>query len=96
MRVSGPLTAGDAIILPQSLLAESSEEVLTTAVGHEMAHIARRDFACNVLYQLLQVPIAFHPATWLLRREIERTREMSADEMVTQRLLDAGAYARSI
>ena len=27
--------------------------MLTTAIGHEMAHIARRDFACNLLYELL-------------------------------------------
>ena len=95
-QVSGPVTAGRAIILPESLLAEPSEDVLTTAIGHEMAHIARRDFACNLLYELLYLPIGFHPAAWLIRREIERTREMACDELVTHRLLDAGVYARSI
>ena len=82
--------------LPESLLAEPSEDVLTTAIGHEMAHIARRDFGCNLLYELLHVPIGFHPAAWLMRREIERTREMACDELVTHRLIDAGVYARSI
>ena len=46
-RLSSPLMAGvrrSAIILPEALIAETSEDVLTTAVGHEMAHIARRDF----------------------------------------------------
>ena len=95
-QVSGPVTAGRAIILPESLLAEPSEDVLTTAVGHEMAHIARRDFACNLLYEVLYLPIGFHPAAWLIRREIERTREMACDELVTHRLMDAGVYARSI
>ena len=94
--VSGPVTAGRVIILPESLLAEPSEDVLTTAVGHEMAHIARRDFACNLLYEVLYLPIGFHPAAWLIRREIERTREMACDELVTHRLLDPGVYARSI
>lgn len=61
-RISGPVTAGRAIILPESMLAETSEDVLTTAIGHEMAHIARRDFACNLLYELLQLPVSFHPA----------------------------------
>lgn len=95
-QVSGPVAAGRAIILPESMLAETSEEVLTTAVGHEMAHIARRDFGCNVFYELLHVPVGFHPAAWLIRREIERTREMACDELVTHRLMDAGIYARSI
>ena len=95
-QVSGPVTAGRAIILPESLLTETSVDVLTTAVGHEMAHIARRDFASNLCYELLLLPIGFHPAVWMMRREIERTREMACDELVTVRLMDPGAYARSI
>ena len=95
-RVSGPVTAGNAIVLPETLRGEASEDVLTTAIGHEMAHIARRDFACNLLYELLGLPVSFHPAAWLIRRGIERTREMACDELVTRRLIDAGAYARSI
>jgi bla regulator protein blaR1 len=95
-QVSGPVNAGRAIILPESLLCETSEDVLTSAVGHEMAHIARRDFGCNLMYEVLSAPIGFHPAVWLMQREIERTREMACDELVTHRLMDAGAYARSI
>jgi len=94
--VSGPVTAGQTIILPQALLAEPSKDVLTTAIGHEMAHIARRDFACNLLYELLYLPLSFHPAAWLIRGGIERTREMACDELVTERLIDARVYARSI
>jgi TonB family protein len=95
-QVSGPVTAGRAIILPEPLLAETSEDVLTTAVGHEMAHIARHDFACNLFYEMLYLAVGFHPAAWLIHREIERTREMACDELVTLRLMDAGVYARSI
>lgn len=86
-QVSGPVAAGRAIILPESLLAEPSEDVLTTAVGHEMAHIARRDFAANLFYEVLYLPVGFHPAAWLIHREIERTREMACDELVTHRLM---------
>ncbi len=96
VNLSGPVTAGRTIIIPQSLLNETSEDVLTTAIGHEMAHISRHDFACNLLYQLLCLPASFHPAAWLIHRNIERTREMACDELVTQKLLDAGVYARSI
>jgi beta-lactamase regulating signal transducer with metallopeptidase domain len=98
-RVTGPVTAGairKAVILPVSMLAETSEEVLTTAIGHEMAHIARHDFAANILYELLYLPISFHPAAMWIHREIDRTREMACDELVTARLLDPRAYAQSI
>jgi beta-lactamase regulating signal transducer with metallopeptidase domain len=95
-RVSGPVTAGKTIILPQSLPSEPSENVLITAIGHEMAHVARHDFTCNLVYELLHLPVGFHPAASLIRRGIERTREMACDELVTQCLIDAGVYARSI
>jgi Zn-dependent protease with chaperone function len=61
-KLPGPVTLGRAIILPESLLAERSEDVLTTAIGHEMAHIARRDFVCNFLFELLYLPVSFQPA----------------------------------
>jgi beta-lactamase regulating signal transducer with metallopeptidase domain len=95
-QVSGPVTAGRAIILPESLRVEAPEDVVTTAIGHEMAHIARRDFASNLLYELLQLPVGFHPAAWLIRSGMERTREMACDEAVALRLIDAAVYARSI
>jgi beta-lactamase regulating signal transducer with metallopeptidase domain len=99
MRVPGPVAAGAwrrIIILPESLFGAASEEVLTTAIGHEMAHLARHDFALNVLYELLYLPVAFHPASWPIVRGIAETREMACDELVTRKLLDADVYARSI
>ena len=98
-RVSGPVTVGafrPAVILPASMLAQTSEEVLTAAIGHEMAHIARHDFAFNILYELLYLPISFHPAAIWIHREIDRTREMACDELVTARLIEPRAYAQSI
>ncbi|HWC97261.1 MAG TPA: M56 family metallopeptidase [Candidatus Sulfopaludibacter sp.] len=97
--VPSPAAAGAwrrSIILPESLFAGSSEEVLTTAIGHEMAHLARHDFALKVVYELLSMPVAFHPACWLILRGIEETREMACDELVTNKLLAPEVYARSI
>jgi beta-lactamase regulating signal transducer with metallopeptidase domain/cell division septation protein DedD len=98
-QISSPVTAGawrKTIILPDALLAETSTDVLSTAIGHEMAHIARHDFPLNLLYELLLLPISFHPAAWILRRSIARTREMACDELVTDKLLDADVYAESM
>lgn len=97
--VPSPVTAGlwdSLVILPDRLLGEESEDVLTTAIGHELAHLARRDFALSLLYELLYVPVSFHPAAWFIQRRIEQTREMACDELVTNKLMDAHAYARSI
>jgi beta-lactamase regulating signal transducer with metallopeptidase domain len=94
--ISGPVTAGRAVILPDSIFRETRENLLTTAVGHEMAHIARHDFALNILYELLYVPISFHPAALWLRGEVDRTRELACDELVTTSLLEPAVYAESI
>ena len=97
--LDSPVTAGEwrkTIILPSSLFSETSEDALTTAIGHEMAHIARHDFASRLAQELLYLPVAFHPAAWLIRRGIERTREMACDELVTRELMDAGVYARAM
>ena len=65
-------------------------------LGHEMAHIARRDFALNLVYEFLCLPISFHPLANLVKRQIARTRELACDDMVTERLLEPEAYARSL
>jgi beta-lactamase regulating signal transducer with metallopeptidase domain len=98
-RILTPAAAGflrKVIILPETLLCSTSEEELTTAIGHEMGHLARHDFALNVLYRLLYLPVCFNPASWLILRSIEETREMACDEFVTNRVLDPSVYARSL
>jgi beta-lactamase regulating signal transducer with metallopeptidase domain len=93
--VSGPVTAGRMVILPVSM-AHAPEAVLETALAHELAHIARGDFWLNVLCELISLPVSYHPAAVWLRREIERTREVACDELVTARLMPARAYAESM
>jgi beta-lactamase regulating signal transducer with metallopeptidase domain len=93
--VTGPVTAGRTILLPESM-ADAPEEILWTAIGHESAHIARHDFAANLACELVALPVSFHPATAWLRREIARTRELACDELVTERLVEPDAYARAI
>lgn len=97
--VGGPLTLGalrPAVILPERLLTEAPAEVLAAALGHELAHIRRRDFVTNLFYELLLLPLSFHPAAVQMKRGIDRTRELACDELVSERLIDARAYARSL
>ena len=84
--IPSPVTAGVRrrdIVLPEAMRAETSQDVLTTAIGHEMAHVARRDFGFSLFYELLYLPVSFHPAAWVIHRAIEQTREMACDELVT-------------
>ena len=94
-----PVTIGlfrPVIILPESLLREGNAELLTSAIGHEFIHVARRDYLLNLIYELLFVPISFHPAAALLRRRVRQTRELCCDERVAERILNPEVYARSL
>jgi beta-lactamase regulating signal transducer with metallopeptidase domain len=94
-----PVTSGlfnPVIILPDSLLREENIELLTSAIGHEFIHVARRDYLLNLIYELLFIPVSFHPAAALLRRRVRETRELCCDELVAERILNAEVYARSL
>src|SRR5262245_40750465 len=96
-QITVPITVGRrSVVLPEALFDSAAPDLLSAAMGHEMAHIKRRDFAFNLCHQLLSMPLAFHPAVVLIKRRISETRELACDEMVTERWLDAPDYARAL
>lgn len=94
-----PVTMGilkPVIILPEQLLNQGDENLLTSAIGHEAIHVDRRDYLWNLLYELIYLPLSFHPGAAFIRRRIKQTRELSCDELVAQRVLEPEIYARSL
>jgi TonB family protein len=94
-----PITIGlinPVVIMPERLLHEGDDELLTSAIGHELVHVARRDYLTNLIYEFIYVPLSFHPAAALARRRIKQTRELCCDESVATRLLRRDVYARSL
>ena len=94
-----PVTAGlfrPVIILPEALLRDGNTDLLTSAIGHEFIHVARHDYVLNFIYELLYLPVSFHPLAALVRSRIKQTRELCCDELVTERILNAQVYARSL
>jgi len=89
-------TLRPVLILPEALLESTDSHLLLSAVGHEMAHIARRDYLFNLLYEIASLPLWFHPGMQLVLRRIRQTRELRCDELVTERLLEPRAYAESL
>jgi HEAT repeat protein/beta-lactamase regulating signal transducer with metallopeptidase domain len=84
------------VVLPDAFCSTVDDAKLLSVIGHEMAHVARRDFLTNLLCELLCVPVSFHPLIYLLKRKIDRTRELACDELVTRRVLAPKVYARSL
>jgi TonB family protein len=94
-----PITLGIAnpiVVLPESLLKETDRDLLSSAIGHELVHVARRDYLWNLIFETIYLPLSFHPAAAFIRRRIRQTRELCCDQIVALKLLNAETYAHSL
>jgi len=97
--VRGPAVVGawrPRLVVPEWFFSDLSDKELACAVLHELAHVGRRDFLFNLAHELLALPILFHPATWLIKAQIEESREMACDEIAAGSLPSRAGYARSL
>jgi TonB family protein len=98
-QVSGPVTLGvhpASLLVPADFVATATREEIAAALCHELAHIARHDFAVNLLLEIVSLPIAFHPACWLLKKHIDESRELACDAMAASASNSSEVYARSL
>ena len=79
-----------AIVLPNR---EYTEAHLHSILLHELTHMRRFDVAIKWLSLVACAVHWFNPLTWLARREIDRTCELSCDEIVIRSMGMAGKKA---
>jgi TonB family protein len=97
--VSGPAIIGilrPALLLPPSFLDRTEPGDLEAALAHEAAHLRRRDYAKNLFYEILTLPIAWHPLAWLTRTRIAESREILCDHLAARVTQGPQAYARAL
>jgi len=97
--VGGPVAVGalrPAVLLPQRFCKNASPEETLAALGHELAHVRRRDYAVNLLCEFVLLPVAFHPAVRVVRRRLAEAREMACDEAALEIVSGPRSYARSL
>jgi len=97
--ISGPVTLGfwnPLLLVPPDFSASCPSQDFLAALAHECAHIQRRDYQKNLFLEVATLPVAFHPATWMLKSRIAQTREMICDTMATKQLIDLRSYTRSL
>lgn len=99
----GPATLGcrrHTILLPTDLMdagfSGKEREELAAVLAHELVHIRRKDFARNLLYELISLPIAWHPLLVLTRSQVNETRELTVDAEAAAFLAGDKTYARSL
>lgn len=97
-RVVSPVTMGLAqplVLLPAASLAAMAPAEFHAIAAHELAHIRRGDFLRNLLYELLALPVSYHPLLWLTREQLAQTREMVCDQLAAE-IAGPKQYARSL
>ncbi len=98
-RLRGPSTIGivrHVMVVPQGFVTNSLDEDLDAAFSHEFAHMARYDFAKNLFYELICIPLTYHPVMWLTRARMRESREMVCDAMAAAAVDGQQKYARSL
>ncbi|WMW78986.1 M56 family metallopeptidase [Undibacterium cyanobacteriorum] len=85
--LSGPITIGclrPLILVPGSLLTGMAPAHLEALLAHELAHIRRYDFVLNLLQNVIEIVLFFHPVIWWISKRIRDERENIADDLAVQ------------
>jgi GWxTD domain-containing protein len=78
----------------EALTAWSIEECLAL-IAHEMAHVARHDFLVNLLQNIAESVLFYHPAVWWISAQIRAEREVCCDDLAVL-TSDAHSYAEAL
>jgi len=97
-RIFSPVTIGlsrKLLLLPTAMVSGLQQADLRTVIAHEFAHMRRNDFFKNLVYEVLSLPVSYHPLFRLTRERIMESREIVCDSMAAD--LDGRShYARSL
>ena len=92
--IASPVSWG--VLQPKILLnidAVAARADADAIVAHELAHVARADWAKLVLARVSVAIFWFNPFAWLLAREAHQLREEAADDAVLAADVEDTAYA---
>ncbi len=78
------------LLNPTALAASDDAEAI---IAHELAHVARLDWAKLLVSRAACALLWFNPLVWLLAREAHQLREEAADDAVLMSEVDGTDYA---
>lgn len=75
-----------SVILPQTLVESLSLQELKWVLGHELAHVQRKDYQVRWLEWLACVAFWWNPLVWWGRRHLRLNEEICCDALVLDRI----------
>lgn len=91
-----PMTMGwlrPLVVLPPDVVRTLSAAELDSILAHELAHIKRWDYLVNLLQRVAQAIFFFHPAVWIIGRELAVERELACDDWALKLTGEPRRYA---
>ncbi len=87
--LASPITAGwwrPVVLVPASLVAGMPPHLLEALLAHELGHVRRHDYLVNLLQNVIETLLFYHPAVWWLSHRIRAEREQIADDFAARHL----------
>src|SRR5690606_41277022 len=84
------------VLCPLAYVNRLSNDQVEAILPHELAHVKRHDFLCNLIKVVIETLLFFNPFIWALSKVIAREREHACDDRVLQQLGTPMHYARAL
>ncbi|MEM6469492.1 MAG: M56 family metallopeptidase [Planctomycetota bacterium] len=84
------------VLVPSSILSGLTPMELESILAHELAHIRRHDYFVNLLQNVLETLLFFHPVVWWLSHQARIEREHCCDELAIQACGDPSTLALAL
>ncbi len=84
------------ILLPVGAFMGLSVPQIEAVLSHELAHIKRHDYLINVIQNLAETVLFFHPVVWWISNQVRVEREHCCDDVAVAACGNAVVYARAL
>jgi beta-lactamase regulating signal transducer with metallopeptidase domain/HEAT repeat protein len=84
------------ILLPAASLMGLTAGQLESILAHELAHIRHHDYLVNLLQNVLETLLFYHPAVWWISSCVRAEREICCDEIAVRLCGDRLVYAQAL
>jgi TonB family protein len=81
-----------SIVLPRAAMQWDGDRA-EAVLAHELAHVARGDWATQLVAELARAALWWHPLIWVLASRLRRESELACDDRVLDSRIPAADYA---
>jgi D-alanyl-D-alanine endopeptidase (penicillin-binding protein 7) len=97
--LASPVTAGwwrPVVLVPAALVSRMPPDLLEALLAHEIAHVKRHDYLVNLVQNLVETLLFYHPAVWWISGRIRTEREQIADDFAARQVGEPRRLAQAL